>query len=76
MDESAVRLHAAADLIPEEVGFELWPSDRALSDEMRTQALTHLGADRYTALDQEGRNLDAQRAIQLADQLLEQAAAR
>ena len=66
-NDTAVRLHAVADVLYEGAGFQLMPSDQALSDAMRDRAREELGSKRMEALDRDGRALDLQAALALAD---------
>jgi predicted ATPase/class 3 adenylate cyclase len=70
---TALLLHGAGDVLYEDAGFELLPGDQALSDEMRNRVREQLGAERVGELTQEGRALDRQRAIALADEVFARA---
>ena len=74
VDETAVRLQAAADDMLDEAGFELLPSDRALSDDMLSRARERLDGGRFATLTREGQELSLHRRIELADDVLGQAA--
>jgi hypothetical protein len=67
LPETAIRLHGAADVLYEDAGFELIVGDQALSDAMRRRVETQLGPERVGALTREGRALDRQTAIELAE---------
>ncbi len=69
--EAALRLHAAADVLLEEVGFSLLPSDQALSDEMRSRLLVQFGQERDDSLTAAGRQLDLHAAMELAEEVFE-----
>jgi predicted ATPase/class 3 adenylate cyclase len=73
-DETAVRLHAAADAMLEDAGFELLPSDRALSDGMHSRARERLGEGRFDTLAREGHELSLHRRIELAEDVFGRAA--
>jgi predicted ATPase/class 3 adenylate cyclase len=68
--EAALRMHGAADVLLEQAGFTLYPSDQALSDEMRQRVRRQLDDARCDALTAEGRQLGLHPAIELAEQLL------
>ena len=70
-DEMALRLHALADAMLEEIGFTLVPSDQALSDEVLERIRLRFGEERYGALTISGRQLDLQTAIGLAEEIFE-----
>jgi predicted ATPase len=70
--ETALRLHAAADVLLEDVGFALFPPDQALSDEMRERTRRQLGQERYDTLTRSGRELSLHAAVELADEVLAQ----
>jgi hypothetical protein len=72
---TALRLHGAADVLYEDAGFELLPGDQALSDAMRSRARAQLGPERVGELTQEGRALDHQDAIALAEEVFGRASA-
>jgi tetratricopeptide (TPR) repeat protein len=67
--ETALRLHARADVILEEVDFALFPSDQALSDGMRERIRIQLGRERCDELTRSGRELGLYTAIELADKV-------
>jgi predicted ATPase len=69
LGETAIRLHGAADVLYEDAGFALVTSDQALSDAMRSRVLAQLGPERVGALTEEGRALDRQDAIALAEEV-------
>jgi hypothetical protein len=69
VEDAAIRLHGAAEVLYEEVGFVLLPSDQALSDAMRARVRQRLGAERVDALTREGRALDRDAAMALADEV-------
>ncbi len=73
--ETAIRLHGAGDVLYEDAGFELVTGDQALSDALRTRVLAQLGPERVGALTQEGRALDRQDAIALAEEVFGRAGA-
>jgi predicted ATPase/class 3 adenylate cyclase len=75
LNESAIRLHGAADVLYEDAGFELLAGDQALSDAMRSRVRAQLGAERVDALTREGRALDRQRAIGAAEEVFGRAGA-
>jgi hypothetical protein len=63
---SAIRLHAAADVVYEDAGFALMAADQALSDAMRSRVHARFGAERVGALTRDGRALDPHHAMELA----------
>jgi hypothetical protein len=69
----AVQLHGAADVLLDEVGFQLLPDDRALSDSMLDHARGELGDQRFESETLAGRAISLDDAIRLTDALLEQA---
>lgn len=69
-DAVAVRLHAAADALFEEVDFKLLPGDRALSDAVLVAARTNLG-DAFDAEVSAGRALALADVIAAADEVFE-----
>ena len=72
--DTAVLLHASADVILERIGFTLMPDDRQLSNEMLADAWSELGETRYVALESEGRSLSVDRGVALADEVFNQVA--
>ena len=73
-NDTAVLLHASADVILERIGFTLMPDDRQLSNEMLADAWSELGETRYVALETEGRSLSVDRGVALADEVFNQVA--
>ena len=71
--QTAVQLHAVADPMLGDAGFNLLPQDQALSDEMRSRAEDHLGPERYATLVQEGRDLSRLQAVELAEEVFDMA---
>jgi predicted ATPase/class 3 adenylate cyclase len=69
LDATAVRLHAAADVLLAEAGYELLPEDRHLSDAMLSAARRNLG-DRYEAEYEAGGALSLIDAVTLAETVL------
>jgi predicted ATPase len=74
-NDAAIQLHGAADVVYEDAGFELMAADQALSEAMRSRVQAQLGPERVTVLTQEGRGLDRQDAMALADEVFRQAGA-
>jgi hypothetical protein len=72
--DAAVRLHAAADRMLEELEFVLFADDRELSNEMLDRARARVGDDRYRELEAEGRALPVERVIFLAIEVFNQVA--
>jgi hypothetical protein len=72
--DTAVLLHASADVILERIGFTLMPDDRQLSNEMLANAWSELGETRYVALETEGRTLSLDRGVALADEVFNEVA--
>ena len=66
LDSEAVRLHGAADVMLEEIGFELMFDDRDLSDEMLDATRAALG-ERFAAELEAGRRLELVDALALAE---------
>jgi tetratricopeptide (TPR) repeat protein len=73
--DTAIRLHGAADVLYEDAGFELLAGDQALSDAMRSRVLVQLGPERVGVLTRQGRALDHQHAIALAEEVFGRAGA-
>ncbi len=71
-DAVAVRLHAAADALFEEMDFRLLPDDRALSDAVLAAARANLG-DAFDAEVSAGRALALADVIAAADAVFEAA---
>jgi hypothetical protein len=69
----AVRLHAAADVLLDEIGFRLLPDDRALSEWMLDHARAELGDETFGRERLAGRTMSLDEAVRLTDVLLEQA---
>ena len=69
----AVQLHGAADVLLDEVGFQLLPDDREMSDSMLDHARGELGDQRFESETLAGRAMSLDDAIRLTDALLEQA---
>jgi hypothetical protein len=67
LGETALRLHAAADVMLAEAGFGLVPSDQALSGAMRERVRLQLGDERYDESTSSGRQLELHAAIELAE---------
>jgi predicted ATPase len=68
-DEAATRLHGAADVLYEDAGFQLMAGDQRFSDAMRDRIRLHLGPERADTLTREGRALDGQAAMALAEEV-------
>jgi hypothetical protein len=66
LDALAVRLHAAADVLLDDCGFELIPDDRVLSDAMLRAARQQLGSD-YETHWKAGRALPLPEAMAAAE---------
>ena len=66
LDALAVRLHAAADVLLDDCGFELIPDDRVLSDAMLRAARQQLGSE-YEAHCKAGRALPLPEAMAAAE---------
>jgi hypothetical protein len=70
--EAAVELHSAADVILERISFTLMPDDRELSDEMLASARGAVGEDRARELENQGRALPLDQAVEMADRVFAQ----
>jgi predicted ATPase/class 3 adenylate cyclase len=70
LDDTAVRLHAAADVLLDDCGYSLLPADRASSDEALAAARRALG-DGYDAAQEAGRALALVEAVAIADNVFE-----
>jgi hypothetical protein len=73
LDGEAVRLHGAADVMLEEIGFELMFDDRDLSDAMLDAARAELG-DRFDDELEAGRHLELADALALAELVIDKVA--
>ena len=74
LDAAAVRLHAAADILFEELAFRLLPDDQALSDTVLAAARTNLG-DAFDAEVVAGRALARPEVVAEADAVFDAAMA-
>jgi len=74
--DAALALHALADVMLDEAGFALMPSDQALSDEMHERLRGELGEEQCAAVIAAGRQLDLHAAMELAEHVFADAMKR